>query len=141
MFDCWIWLLIVLTNIAILIQIEFLPKALSSRPGDVIGRYLDILNVFFEKQSSTIALLKNDQPFTAAIFLFMTGVLLNNAYKNKNVYNMVTPRRIVPYEYFDQLPYSQVYSRAKRFYWTRKGLKNVSCKSFGKQMFIKNNTC
>lgn len=36
-------------------------------------------------------------------FFAISGVVLSNAYKNTNVYNMVTPRRPIPYEYAKEL--------------------------------------
>ncbi|CAL8146691.1 unnamed protein product [Orchesella dallaii] len=35
--------------------------------------------------------------------LLLAGTILNNAYRYDNVYNMIAPRRLIPYKYLDQL--------------------------------------
>lgn len=55
--------------------------------------------------------------FMVALYLLI-GIVLSNAYKNSNVYNMTAPRKIIPYKYFQDLVTAnfKIYTRMAMHY-------------------------
>lgn len=90
-FDLSTWFLVLLANIVFLVHSELLKHISGFLEG--VKRFLDILNIFLEKSSQTLEFIKQRNPISAAIFLTIMGIVINNAYKNTNVYNVVTPRK------------------------------------------------
>lgn len=69
-------------------------------------------------------LLEQDDPFLPSVtrvtgyryviaLLLLMGIILSDAYKNTNVYNMILPRRPLPYKYFEEVESDnyKIYSR------------------------------
>lgn len=94
--DTSVWLGIVLSTVAVSLTINFFQ---SNRLRNLPGVIISIFQILFEK----------DYPFKKkerregiqfkiliGIFLLMS-IILSNAYKNSNVYKMISPRRPVPY--------------------------------------------
>lgn len=100
-FDVSTWFLILMGNVIFFLFSEQLIA--SSDLIGVLKRLLDILSIFLEQSSQTIIIFKRLSPLVAAIFLAIMGIVINGAYRNTNVYNMVTPRKIEPLEHFPQL--------------------------------------
>lgn len=95
----------------------FMNNVLSCRISG--GLYLLLLSV-------TKCLLEQGDPFTSQVCanrrvklivagIFAACILLSNAYKNSNIYNMVKPRKILLYETLDQINLNnfRVYTRLK----------------------------
>lgn len=52
--------------------------------------------------------------------VLLMGIVLSNAYKNTNVYNLIIPRELVPYKYLKELitDHFSIYSRSQKFHGT-----------------------
>lgn len=61
---------------------------------------ISVLKVFLEQGDQTLG--RGELRHVTALFILM-GVILSNGYKNSNVYNMVAPRKALPYEYVRDL--------------------------------------
>lgn len=98
-FDKWIWILLFLSCLseALLLRIQ----AQSGRKYVISWSNLtSALKVFLEQGDSVI----QKKSFRAASGLFiLIGIVLSNAYKSTNVYNMISPRKPIPYEFFHEL--------------------------------------
>lgn len=65
---------------------------------------ISTLKVLLEQGNpfSSLVMSVNSVRFVTGLLLLM-GVVLSNAYKNKNIYNMVTSRKTVPYKFLGEL--------------------------------------
>ncbi|CAL8133407.1 unnamed protein product [Orchesella dallaii] len=72
--------------------------------NEFLSRYFQLLKAFLEQGDSFSPglLTKHKFRFVLGLF-FLMAIVLSNAYKNSNVYNMVAPRKPIPYESLDQL--------------------------------------
>lgn len=95
-FDVWVWLLILVSMITLVLAINPFGKVKNHwiAPVKVI---LEQGTPFLESVASVGKL-----RFALGLFLLM-GIILSNAYKNSNVYNIISPRKYLPYEYFYEL--------------------------------------
>ncbi|CAL8135203.1 unnamed protein product [Orchesella dallaii] len=118
-FDVRVWLLITIvylltTPIAIhLIEKKSkLIRQYAKRDGKQIRlKLLGVKETFWQ---SVIVLLEQGDPFRTSQIrlpsikwvvssLLLGGIVIKNAYKHDNVYNMIAPRKLIPYWYFNQL--------------------------------------
>lgn len=98
-FDKYIWLLIVSTILKSSLAANILYKNLH-----LSGMLLSLLKVFLEEGNPFSFKIINAKHIRSMLgTLMFTGVILSNAYKNTNVYNMVVPRKPVAYQYLDEL--------------------------------------
>lgn len=90
-FDRWTWILILVST--------FIIKSLCA-----YATWLSPLKVFLEQGEPyhTVTLAKFHLRFAVGSFL-LAGVVLSNSYKGNNVYNMILPRRLIPYQRFAEL--------------------------------------
>lgn len=110
-FDMCIWVFITLSILGLSIC--------GQKPSRISDLHATLLNALaysgnlLEQGTQDTTRLK----FPFGLFL-LGGIVLSNAYKNSNVYNMVKPRAALPYEYFDQLVQDrfQIYTRNLRLY-------------------------
>lgn len=101
-FDKWIWLNILTSVMGLIISLRSLPEKLRSDRG----HWLSPLKVLLEQgnpfmESFTIY----DRSKLLLGSYMLAGIVLSNAYKNSNVYNMILPRAPIPYKYFKELFY------------------------------------
>lgn len=80
-FDKWIWLILGLSMVAITIPLKF---------SVILPHWMSLLKVLLEQGDTfeEIVVNKKNVRIILALFLMM-GVILSNAYKNSNVYNMI----------------------------------------------------
>lgn len=112
-FDKIIWLLIIITMVTILIPL----RSLTKQNVGITSHIMSSVKLLLEQGNPFMACVSNDDRVRWIVGAFLlTGTVLSNAYKNANVYNMVAPRRPVPYKYFKELVkdnftiYSRVHS-------------------------------
>jgi len=111
-FDVKIWLLIFvfIVLIAFIIGMVFTIRDSSLHPKRmwVLEKHLSILMQVIK------ALLEQGDPFASTVIdnvvlrcsigtFLLVGIVLSNAYKNSNVYNLVSPLKPIPYENLSQL--------------------------------------
>lgn len=109
-FDTWTWLLIIASTSTVAISFHTIPELKADR----FIHWLSSLQVLLEQGAphlDSVAKVTRTK-LTIGAFILM-GVVLSNAYKNSNVYNMITPRKPIPYHFFDELRRDgfQIYSR------------------------------
>lgn len=97
-FDTWIWLLILASIFAVLV-----PFRLHSRRYGILDSIYPV-RLFFEQGDAIpgSAMGKDSIRWGIGLFLLM-GIVISNAYRNTNVYNMIIPRSPVPYEFYKDL--------------------------------------
>lgn len=111
-FDHYIWALIVLSFCIFVLSIRLMVNKAS---------YRNVLHgIFF----ATLVLEQGDQLPSSwysvsrirliLVGYFLAGIVISNAYKNTNVYQMIIPRKPILYEYFHQLIHDNftVYTKA-----------------------------
>lgn len=99
-FDEWIWLFLMITMMAVTIPI----KSLSEMQAGFGSRCISPLKVFLEQGDPYPGSVINGKRMRWFVGTFLlVGVVMSNAYKNENVYNMITPRKPIPYETFKEL--------------------------------------
>lgn len=98
-FDKLIWLGIILTMLVIpkLLQQQLQNSNLTCHIFSVLKIFLEHGNPFQQSVENT-----NRIRYMIGVLLLM-GIILSNAYKNTNVYNMVIPRKPILYEYLEEL--------------------------------------
>lgn len=101
-FDQWIWLAILL--------LVFLISLLSALLTNHIKPAVILHHCFLQGK----VLFEQGGPYSERYFksssmrwllgsYLLVGILLSNAYKNSNVYHLITPRKALPFETFDEL--------------------------------------
>lgn len=99
-FDEWIWLLIMISSASVLFPL----KNLSSSDIEFWSNWMSPVKVFLEQGDPFPSSLVNKKRMRMVVGLFlMAGIILSNSYKNTNVYNMIAPRKPIPYEFFEEL--------------------------------------
>lgn len=99
-FDGWIWLMLILTMIAVIIPL----RSLSEVQVGSSSSWLSPLKLFLEQGDPYLASVTNDRRMRWFIGTFLlAGIVLSNAYKNENIYNMITPRNPILYETLEEL--------------------------------------
>lgn len=99
MFERWIWIFIILSalGVAFLLRIgDHSPQNWFAMPSFLISSlqiFLEQGNSFFDKAPVRI----KSGPY------ILMGIVISNAYKNTNVYDMISPRKAIPYETFREL--------------------------------------
>lgn len=96
-FDEWIWLFIASSSVTCFVVIRCQQ---SNTNRDNLRLCISPLMALMEQGDAFVRSERNK--VVTGLFLAM-GILLSNAYKNTNLYNMVTPRKSIPYESFEQL--------------------------------------
>lgn len=99
-FDKWIWVLILVYLLVPMVQLSFL----SDKKIGSCRQLMSSIKVLLEQGNpftETVASGRKTKPIVGTVLL--AGIVLSNAYKNSNVYNMVIPRKPVPYEFFKEL--------------------------------------
>lgn len=65
---------------------------------------VDSLKVLLEQGNPYPESVANTERFRCTIgLLLLTGIILSNIYKNRNVYNMIAPRAPLDYKHFEEL--------------------------------------
>lgn len=97
-FDVWVWIAIVLSMIALMI----VTTNISLDAKDIVQKWMNLIRVLIEQGSPFGDQVTLRLRSVLGMFMLM-GMVLSCAYKNVNVYNMLTPRKPIPYEYFREL--------------------------------------
>lgn len=97
-FDKWIWFGIVAS---VFLWTAFL-RYLTCGVGGLVHHWISLTKVLLEQGNPFRVPELLRVRFGVGIFLLM-GTVLSSAYKNVNVYNMIAPRKPVPYEYLADL--------------------------------------
>lgn len=111
-YDKAIWLSIVLTVIVAAFSIRLLQQETK-----IQSNILSLLKMLLEQGGPFKNLVVNTRNLRFGIgILLLSGILLSNAYKNSNIYNMVIPRRPILYNYFHELLRDNftIYSRSAK---------------------------
>lgn len=110
-FDSWTWIFLAVFSGAIVIPLRSLSEVKNMQ---INKHWMSPLKVLLEQGNPFSDTVANDYKLKYMIggFLLM-GIVLSNAYKNTNVYNMILPRKPIPYEFFHELVASNytIYSR------------------------------
>lgn len=98
-FDKIIWLNITISFVAVSMTMRILykNKGLQKNLFSLLKCLLEQSDPFSTEQINVARL-----RCVIGVFLLM-GIVLSNGYKNVNVYNMVVPRKPIPYKYFSEL--------------------------------------
>lgn len=104
-FDNWIWILILVSTVIVVVPL----RATSTSGTRTWSHCISSIKVLLEQGDPFSSSVTSDKRLRFVIGLFLlAGIVLSNAYKNSNVYNMISPRRDIPYEYFKELIKDQV---------------------------------
>lgn len=107
-----VWILILLTTLFVAITI----KVISKSEKCILFHLLPIIKILLEQGDPFSDSIRNNYHLRWNIGLFLLAALvLSNAYKNDNVYRMISPRTSLPYEKLSQLVQDKVtlYTRAE----------------------------
>ncbi|CAL8121474.1 unnamed protein product [Orchesella dallaii] len=122
-YDPAVWAFLVITVLILMIASE----QLSGRTG-----WISLFTIWKHWLPIFKSIIEQGDPFSnrylktfqtrLIIFPFMLAmIVLSNAYKNNNVYNMIAPRHAVPYKYLKELVHDNftIYGRSSKviFYW------------------------
>lgn len=113
-FDKFIWVGIAATIAIVSPSIKlFLPKS------NLLTNLFSLLKVILEQNDPFAQIVvKNTRLRLPIIFLLLVGIILSNAYKNTNIYKMVSPRKPILYQTFEELLRDnfRIYSRSLLIY-------------------------
>ncbi|CAL8124424.1 unnamed protein product [Orchesella dallaii] len=127
--EIWVWLIICLGGLALLPESD-----VARRHNRGLKFYLQ--NILNRLQFQSKALLEQGSnflaspymsPLTQAIFLLL-GIVISNAYKGENVFQLISNRQIIPYHYFSELTRSKfvIYTRVDEVHVLSERAINVS---------------
>lgn len=118
-FDTWVWAHILASIASFVISLRSLPEKLRESRSHWLSPLKVLLeqgdpfadDVAQERRTGT-----DQVKFLLGTFLLM-GIVLSNAYKNTNVYNMILPKTPIPYKFFNELIQAKVtiYSRVSSY--------------------------
>lgn len=113
-FDAWIWIFLIIAAGAMLI-----PLYPSSKMNimEIMAHWMSPLQVLLEQGDPFFDRVANENRYKGVLIIYLlAGIVLSNAYKNTNVYNMVLPRKPIPYEFFQDLIKNNftIYARSTR---------------------------
>lgn len=114
-----IWLGLIITVLVTLICLKIVSKR--ANLINTLGKLLYFVKIFLEQGDPFPPSLLNDKSFRYVITgALLAGVVISNAYKSTNVYNIVTPRKTIPYTHFEELKQDNfsVYSRIVEISYT-----------------------
>lgn len=98
-FDKVIWLSILITIVMVPVGMKFL--RMENNMNDTVTSFL---KVFLEQGTPFQAATANTKQLRYIVVpVLLVGIVLSNAYKNTNVYNMVVPRKPILYKHFQEL--------------------------------------
>lgn len=135
-----VWLVMLVT----MVILPLLMYAASSVPCslNVDGWYFAFLAVAWLEQGS---LLPNklwcDSRLRWVVGSFiLAGIVMSNAYKNTNVYNMILPRKIIPFENFQELldHNFKIYTSIGYSYFTLLGLFDMDIETYLRDLHVEN---
>lgn len=112
-FDVWIWIALILSLIMSTISLWSYFDFKNHLPWILpLKAFLEQGNPFPETVTKSL-IFRN----MLALFLLI-GIVLSNAYKNTNVYNMTAPRKIIPYKSLEELLIAnfKIYTRMATHY-------------------------
>lgn len=99
-FDEWIWLLTLISIIVVMIPLQ----TLSEKHIGLWTHWMGTIKVLLEQGDPFPNKVANQKVMRYVIGIFLlAGIVLSNGYKNSNVYNMIVPRKPIPYERFHEL--------------------------------------
>lgn len=120
-FDHWVWICILGSVVTISSSLKVLGNLTHTKFFTLV---MSPLKVLLEQGDPFEEIIENARTARLRLLLgvlLCTGIVLSSAYKNKNVYNMISPLKSVPYQWFHELVQDgfTVYTRAIRldFYY------------------------
>lgn len=106
-FELPVWILIVIVAICFPITFRYLSKRKSRRGGPLNFKFTYVFSVFkilLEQGDDLISSAINSWRWKIFVGIWaLLAVVLSNAYKSTNVYNMISEKVLVPYEWFPEL--------------------------------------
>lgn len=98
-FDKIIWLGVILTTLITSKLLQLLCRSTSA-----MSHMFSVVQIFLEQGTPIKSSVEKVKPTRCIIgLLLLMGIVVSNAYKNTNIYNMVQPRKQIPYRYFKEL--------------------------------------
>lgn len=97
-FDKWIWFLVINSMVAIAFTLRPLISLNQS------SNWMAPVKLLLEQGDPFSGNVGTTYKFKVVIGIFMLmGIILSNAYKNSNVYNIISPKKPIPTEFFQEL--------------------------------------
>lgn len=135
-YDSWVWISLITTMITLAAT-----NTILGRRGSFTLNVLAEFEILVGQSGPYLHRLMKRFPlrFATLLFLFMS-VILNEGYKNSNVYNMISPRKPLPYQTFSQLVQNNftIYSSAAQIRFYMDVLENVETLEY--QLHYHNNS-
>lgn len=98
--DTWTWIHILIVIVAIVISLRSIPEKLRESRS----HWLSPLKVLLEQGDPfSDSFVQHDRAKWLTGSFLLVGIVLSNAYKNSNVYNMMQPKDLIPYRFFEEL--------------------------------------
>lgn len=117
-FDFYTWLIIMATMLALLLPLSSLSSEI--RSANAAYQFVALVKVLLEQGDPFRADMLTPSKFRMLIgIILLMGVVISNAYKNTNIYQMIIPRSPIRLETFEQLNYYN-FTIFSRFATTRK---------------------
>ncbi|CAL8135793.1 unnamed protein product [Orchesella dallaii] len=120
-FDSYVWVFVSISLVVLVPTIQYIADARKSerlvegrQVTYIFKHWLSLLKVLLEQGDPfPMSLLQSNPVRLMMSCVFLVGIVLSNAYKNTNVYNMIVPREPLPYQRFEELMLNKftVYSR------------------------------
>ncbi|CAL8135782.1 unnamed protein product [Orchesella dallaii] len=110
-FDGYIWLFVSISLVVLVPTIQYIADARksgnrleSSQLLYVLKHWLCLVKVLLEQSDPFPMSLLQSYPVRLVVSgVLLVAIVLSNAYKNTNVYNMIAPREPLPYQRFEEL--------------------------------------
>lgn len=109
-YDLPVWLCLVIEMLLLAISISYL-----GRKGSIAANILGAFKAIVGHGDPFSKKVMNSPAFRAPVVVFlMMGIIIGEGYKNSNVYNIISPRKIIPKRWFAELVEENftVYSRS-----------------------------
>ncbi|CAL8121402.1 unnamed protein product [Orchesella dallaii] len=122
-YDPAVWVFVGLSMMILMIALEQLSRSTGWMSlFNIWKHWLPIFKSIIEQGDPFPNRYLKTSPIRLVVSLFMLAmIVLTNAYKNNNVYNMIAPRNAVPYKYLHELVQDNftIYGRSSvvRFHW------------------------
>lgn len=101
-YDNFVWLAVLTTDMG-LSQVISLGSP-TAKPSDKINHFISFMKVLLEQGDPFSEMVLSCPKVRVALGSFLlVGIILSNAYKNTNVYNMIAPRGLLPFETIKEL--------------------------------------
>lgn len=101
-FQANVWFTLIISICTVILILQGIP--VTTYNPSMMQSTLAMLKLFLEQGDPfPMSVMRNPNSRPISVTLLLMAIILSNAYKNTNVYNMIIPGSVVPYHYLEEL--------------------------------------